>query len=194
MFAPPLQNILSTWHQIQACAKRAGVAVSASPKQGEACELAGVTRAWQARPLSVRVRTRAYGENVPLADGVFPPITSRHYVRADEAVCSVPTVEKYNRYSELGSHCDSLFTHIPPTPYVFSICFRAYGENIVCISGTCTKGAGIPCWWYRTCSTYARALVVVLVMLGFRSVFIVVTKLVASCTSSERSTGVYFWR
>ncbi len=38
--------------------------VSASPKQGEACELTGVTRERQIRPLSARIRRRAYGENI----------------------------------------------------------------------------------------------------------------------------------
>ena len=39
--------------------------MSASP-QGEACELAGVIRALQAMPLSTRIRTRAYEENIRL--------------------------------------------------------------------------------------------------------------------------------
>ncbi len=57
----------TTWHGPKACAKRTGAAadMSASPEQGEACELAGVTRARQARPSSARMCTRAYGENIP---------------------------------------------------------------------------------------------------------------------------------
>jgi hypothetical protein len=39
--------------------------VSASPKQGEACELAGVPRAWQARPLSACIHTKAYEDSFP---------------------------------------------------------------------------------------------------------------------------------
>ena len=38
--------------------------VGASPEQGEACKLAGVARAWQARPLSACMRTWAYGEYI----------------------------------------------------------------------------------------------------------------------------------
>ncbi len=64
--------VFSVWHLPTACAKRTGAAasvaagdVSASPEQGEACELAGVTRAWQTRRFE-RMRThksiwRKYG-------------------------------------------------------------------------------------------------------------------------------------
>ena len=48
------------WH---GCERNAGD-VSSSPEQGEACGLAEVARAWQAKPLSARIHTRAYGENI----------------------------------------------------------------------------------------------------------------------------------
>ncbi len=64
---PLIPYVFSIWHGPKACAKRSGAAASVAHRQseqGEACELAGVTRERQAWPLSACIRTRAYGENI----------------------------------------------------------------------------------------------------------------------------------
>ena len=44
--------------------RKRGTQAMQAPCSREACELAGMTRAQQARPLSARIHTRAYGENI----------------------------------------------------------------------------------------------------------------------------------